>query len=75
MPAAYARTSTQALTNSTLPYALKLANLGLEAATKQWPELSLGLNTYRGDVVHQKVGEAAVGPIVGTRLTARHFSL
>ncbi len=62
MPAAYARTSTQALTNSTLPYVLKLADLGLDAAIKQFPELGLGLNTYRGDVVHLKVGEAFDSP-------------
>lgn len=58
MPGAYARTSTQALTNSTLPYALHLANLGLEGALRQIQELRPGLNTYRGSVVYQAVAEA-----------------
>ena len=51
MPGAYARTATQALTNATLPYALKLANLGIEDALRQVPELRPGLSTYRGRLV------------------------
>ncbi|MCF7818033.1 MAG: alanine dehydrogenase [Kiritimatiellales bacterium] len=58
MPGAYARTSTQALTNSTLPYALRLANLGLEGAMKQVAELRPGLNTYRGKIVYPAVAAA-----------------
>jgi len=58
MPGAYARTSTQALTNSTLPYVLKLANLGLENAMEQVAELRPGLNTYKGNVVLEAVAEA-----------------
>jgi alanine dehydrogenase len=58
MPAAYARTATQALTNSTLPYVVKLANLGLEAAMRQIAELRPGLNTYSGHMVHPAVAEA-----------------
>lgn len=64
MPGAYARTSTQALTNSTLPYAQRLANLGLEAAMRQVDELRPGLNTYQGDVVYKAVAEATDRPYV-----------
>lgn len=58
MPGAYCRTATQALTNATIPYAVKLANLGLEEALRQVPELKLGLNTYQGRVVYKAVAEA-----------------
>lgn len=58
MPGAYCRTATQALTNATIPYAVKLANLGLEEALRQVPELKLGLNTYQGHVVYKAVAEA-----------------
>lgn len=58
MPGAYCRTATQALTNATIPYAVKLANLGLEEAMRQVPELRLGLNTYQGHVVYKAVAEA-----------------
>ncbi|HMO51760.1 MAG TPA: alanine dehydrogenase [Kiritimatiellia bacterium] len=58
MPGAYCRTATQALTNATIPYAVKLANLGLEEALRQVPELKPGLNTYQGHVVYKAVAEA-----------------
>ena len=58
MPGAYARTATQALTNVTIPYAMKLANLGLEEALRQVPELRPGLNTYQGQVVYEAVAAA-----------------
>ena len=58
MPGAYARTSTQALTNATTPYALKLANLGFEEAMRQMPDLRLGLNTCRGNIVYKAVADA-----------------
>jgi len=58
MPGAYARTSTQALTNSTLPYAVKLANLGLADALEQIPELRSGVNTLNGHVTCQPVATA-----------------
>ncbi|RKY25886.1 MAG: alanine dehydrogenase [Planctomycetota bacterium] len=57
MPGAYARTSTQALTNSTLPYAVKLANYGIEAF-QRLPELYLGVNTFDGDITCQPVAQA-----------------
>jgi len=58
MPGAYCRTATQALTNVTIPYAIKLANLGLLEAIKQVPELKTGLNTYQGHVVYKAVADA-----------------
>ena len=46
MPGAVPRTSTQALANATLPYVLKLANLGIERALGEVPALQRGLNVY-----------------------------
>jgi alanine dehydrogenase len=47
MPGAYPRTSTIALTDATLPYALRLANEGI-AALREDPAFEKGLNTYQG---------------------------
>ena len=60
MPAAVAKTSAHALVNATLPYALKLANLGIEKALESDPLLGAGLNVYKGEVVHPSV-QAALG--------------
>ncbi|HEY4255548.1 MAG TPA: alanine dehydrogenase, partial [Chlamydiales bacterium] len=57
MPAACARTSTQGLTNATLPYALKLANLGVKKALQQDAHLREGLNVYHGKVTNRPVAE------------------
>jgi alanine dehydrogenase len=57
MPAACARTSTQGLTNATLPYALKLANLGIKKALQQDAHLREGLNVYHGKVTNRPVAE------------------
>lgn len=57
MPAACARTSTQGLTNATLPYALKIANLGTKRALKADPHLMNGLNVYLGQVTNRPVAE------------------
>lgn len=57
MPAACARTSTQGLTNATLTYGLKLANLGYKKAMKDDPHLRMGLNIYRGKVTNANVAE------------------
>lgn len=57
MPAACARTSTQGLTNATLPYALKIANLGYKKALMQDKHLMEGLNVYRGKVTNPFVAE------------------
>ena len=58
MPGAVPRTSTLALTSATLPYAVKIANLGAEAACKADPALMKGLNTYNGHLTFQAVAEA-----------------
>jgi len=56
MPGNVARTSTYALTNHTLPYALKIAS-GLEKAVKDDPSLALGLNTWDGKCVYKAVAD------------------
>lgn len=58
MPGAVSRTSTFALTNSTLRYGLKIADLGPESAAKHHPAIRLGFNTYQGKLVHEKVASA-----------------
>lgn len=58
MPGAVPHTSTMALTNVTLPYALKLANLGWAAACKADVALGKGLNIVKGKVVYQEIVEA-----------------
>ena len=58
MPGAVPHTSTYALTNVTLPYALELANLGWRAALRADPALALGLNTFAGNVTCGPVAEA-----------------
>lgn len=58
MPGAVPHTSTYALTNVTLPYALALANHGWREAMRRDPALALGLNTYDGEIVCAPVAEA-----------------
>jgi alanine dehydrogenase len=58
MPAAYARTATQALTNITYRYVQLLADLGLEGACKKQPALMGGINTRDGKLTCQAVAEA-----------------
>jgi alanine dehydrogenase len=58
MPGAVARTSAFALNNATLPFAMRLANLGAEAAMKADPHLAMGLNVSGGHIRHQAVAEA-----------------
>jgi alanine dehydrogenase len=58
MPGAVPHTSTYALTNVTLPYALELANQGWREALRRDPALALGLNTYDGQVTYGPVAEA-----------------
>ncbi|MDH6309194.1 alanine dehydrogenase [Dysgonomonas sp. PFB1-18] len=55
IPGAVPMTSTLALTNATLPYALELANLGWEEACRQYKDLRKGLNIIKGDVVYKAV--------------------
>ena len=58
MPALVSRTSTFALTNATLPYALELAQAGVRAAVRANPELGRGVNVWEGRVVHPAVAAA-----------------
>ena len=58
MPGAVPHTSTYALTNATLPYALALANLGWRAACQKDPALALGLNTHAGRLYNAPVATA-----------------
>ncbi|MBT2162100.1 alanine dehydrogenase [Zobellia barbeyronii] len=58
MPGAVPYTSTVALTNVTLPYVLKLANLGWATATDKDPALKKGLNIINGEVVYDGIMEA-----------------
>jgi alanine dehydrogenase len=62
MPGAVARTSTFALTNSTLRYALELANKGLAKAVRENPHLADGLNTHAGKLTYRAVAEAQGRP-------------
>jgi alanine dehydrogenase len=51
-------TSTYALTNATLPYAVALADKGWEKALRDDRSLALGLNTYAGSLTNHPVAEA-----------------
>lgn len=57
MPGVVSRTSTYALTNSTLHYATRIANLGLEEALVQNPLLQKGVNVYNGSVCYEPVAQ------------------
>ena len=58
MPGAVPHTSTWALTNTTIPYAVKIAEQGVVAAAKADRALLLGLNTYAGHVTFEGVAQA-----------------
>ena len=58
MPGAVARTSTMALTNATLPYAVEIANKGWKAAMQESEEIKLGANVIDGKVTYKAVAEA-----------------
>lgn len=58
MPGAVPYTSTVALTNVTLPYIIKLANHGWEAACETIPALAKGLNIVNGKIVYKEIAEA-----------------
>jgi alanine dehydrogenase len=58
MPGAVPHTSTLALTNSTFPYLLRLANFGPREALKRDPGLAEGLNTWLGVLAHRGVAES-----------------
>jgi alanine dehydrogenase len=58
MPGAVPATSTPALTNATLPYTLKIADLGWEAALAADPALAKGLNATAGKLTNEGVAAA-----------------
>ena len=57
MPGAVGRTSTFALCNVTLPWALKIVDLGIDEAVKKSPEIASAINICRGKVTNQPVAE------------------
>jgi alanine dehydrogenase len=64
MPGAVPYTSTLALTNATLPYAIELADKGWKRAAQENAELVQGLNIINGDIVYKAVAEAFSMPFV-----------
>jgi alanine dehydrogenase len=64
MPGAVPRTSTYALTNVTLPYALRIAREGLEDAVRRDPALASGVNVFAGQVTNRGVADAHDLPFV-----------
>lgn len=58
MPGAVPITSTRALTNATLPYVIKLVEMGWEGACRQYQDLRYGLNIIKGDVVFKNVADS-----------------
>lgn len=58
MPGVVPKTSTLALTNATLPYALEIAGRGYQEAMKENPEIARGMNLIRGRVVNQAVAQS-----------------
>ncbi len=64
MPGAVPHTSTYALTNVTLPYAVELANKGWKQACRDDHALALGLNTHAGQITYGAVAEAFGLPLL-----------
>jgi alanine dehydrogenase len=58
MPGAVPKTSTIALTNATLSYAVEIANKGWERAARENPEIKLGINVAKGKVTYKGVADA-----------------
>jgi alanine dehydrogenase len=58
MPGAVAKTSTMALTNATLPYAVQIASKGWQAAMRDNKEIELGANVIAGEVTYRAVADA-----------------
>ncbi|MBT8763944.1 alanine dehydrogenase [Desulfohalobiaceae bacterium Ax17] len=58
MPGAVAKTSTLALTNATLPYAVEIANKGWKRAMEENSEIRLGANVVKGKITYKAVAEA-----------------
>jgi alanine dehydrogenase len=66
MPGAVPHTSTLALTNSTFPYLMRIANFGAREALKRDPGFAEGLNTYLGSLTHRGVAESQKREWTGT---------
>ena len=64
IPGAVPRTSTFALTNTTLPLIERIAELGVEAAVESDLSLARGANVWRGDIVCAGVSESLDLPLV-----------
>lgn len=62
MPGAVPRTSTFALTNATLPYALEIARKGLKQVASEYNALKRGINVYNGKICNQEVALAQDKP-------------
>jgi alanine dehydrogenase len=58
MPGAVAKTSTMALTNATLPYAVEIANKGWKKAMQENPEIKKGANVIQGQITFKGVADA-----------------
>ena len=58
MPGAVAKTSTMALTNATLPYAVQIADRGWKQAMRENPEIARGANVINGTITYRSVAEA-----------------
>ena len=58
MPGAVAKTSTLALTNATLPYAVEIADKGWKKAMQENPEIKKGANVIRGQITFKGVADA-----------------
>jgi alanine dehydrogenase len=71
MPGAVARTSTFALNNATLPFAVALANKGWKKALADDPHLRNGLNVHRGRITYRAVAEALKQPYVAAEDVVR----
>jgi alanine dehydrogenase len=67
MPGAVPYTSTLALTNATLPYAIRLANQGWKKACQESTELRNGLNVIQGEVVYKGVADAFNLPLADVK--------
>ncbi|WP_277678166.1 alanine dehydrogenase [Gracilibacillus dipsosauri] len=57
IPGAVPKTATYALTNVTIPYIVRLANLGLQGYVRKDPAFAKGLNTHQGKIVHEAVAK------------------
>ncbi len=58
MPGAFPRTSTISLTNATLPYIKKIADMGIENAIRLDNAIKSALNTHRGQIVHKRLADS-----------------